>query len=237
MPVLMNNRAKVRKRPQSWLRWGGRALFAVGLILLGYVVFVLVQAKLYDADARRYVSNASLVSQARLHPQSEMRPPESTLIDGELLGHMEIPRLGVSAAVFQGTASRTLRLGVGHIRGTAIPGTPGNSAIAGHRDTFFRALKDIHDGDEIELKTADTSARYLVDWARVVAPGDTSVLDSTNESILTLVTCYPFYFIGASPKRFVVRAHKVPTAMLDRSQTDLPVRGVGPAMPLPGGMK
>ncbi len=229
MPVLMKHRASVRRRPPSWLRWSGRALFAVGLILVGYVALVLVEARLYDTDAKQYVNTALLDSHARSNPQSEIRPAESTLTEGEILGHMEIRRLGVSAAVLQGTASRTLRLGVGHIRGTAIPGTLGNSAIAGHRDTFFRALKDIHDGDEIELKTAGTSTRYLVDWARVVAPGDTSVLDSTNESVLTLVTCYPFYFVGGAPKRFVVRAHKVPTATLDRPQAELP------AMPVPGG--
>lgn len=236
MSVLMKHQVDVRKRPQSWLRWGARALFAVGLVLMGYVALVLVQARRYDADAEQYVNRALLDSNTRINPQ-KMRLPESTLAEGEILGRMEIPRLGVSAAVLQGTASRTLRLGVGHIRGTALPGTPGNSAIAGHRDTFFRALKDIHDGDEIELKTADTSTHYLVDWARVVAPGDTSVLDSTNESVLTLVTCYPFYFVGGAPKRFVIRAHKVPTAMPDRSQAELPVRGTTPAMPLPGGMQ
>lgn len=235
MPVLVNHRASERKRPQSWLRWGARALFVSGLILMGYVAFILVQARLYDADAKQHVNGALSVNQTRLHSLSEMPPPESTFIEGEILGHIEIPRLGVSAAVLQGTAPRTLSLGVGHIHGTAMPGTSGNSAIAGHRDTFFRVLKNIHEGDEIELKTADTSTHYLVDWARVVPPGDTSVLDSTSDSALTLVTCYPFYFIGASPKRFVVRAHKVPTATLDRSQADLPVRG--PAMLLQGEMQ
>ena len=217
MTDLTKPRASVRKQPKSWLRWTGRALFAVGLLLIGYVALVLVQARLYDADAEQYVNRALLDSQARLHPNSEIRLPESKLIEGEILGRMEIPRLGVSAAVLQGTAARTLRLGVGHIQGTAIPGTSGNSAIAGHRDTFFRALKDIRNGDEIALKTAATSTRYLVDWTRVVAPGDTSVLDSTDESVLTLVTCYPFYFVGGASKRFVVRAHKVPTAMLEHT--------------------
>jgi LPXTG-site transpeptidase (sortase) family protein len=204
-------------------------LFAASLVLMGYVALVLVQAKLYNADAEQYVNSALLERHTRINLQSERPPLESALSEGEILGRMEIPRLGVSAAVLQGTASRTLRLGVGHIRGTAIPGTPGNSAIAGHRDTFFRALKDIRDGDEIELKTADTSTRYLVIWARVVAPGDTSVLDATNESVLTLVTCYPFYFIGASPRRFVVRARKVPTATLDSSQGGSPAGANGPA--------
>jgi sortase A len=237
MLVLIKPRASERRLLHLCLRWSGRALVATGVILVGYVAVVQIQAKLYDAAAKQYVSSPLLDSATRQHPQHEMHRPESTLIEGEILGQMEIPRLGLSAAVLQGTTSRTLRLGVGHVQGTAIPGTPGNSVIAGHRDTFFRALKNIHDYDEIELKTAGTSTRYVVDWARVVAPEDISVLGSTSESALTLVTCYPFYFIGASPKRFVVRAHKVPTAMLDRSQGELPARGAGPAMPLPGEMQ
>lgn len=237
MPVVTKLRAGQRRRLRLWLRWAGRALISAGLFSLGYVGLVLVQAKLYDSDAKRYVSRPLSDNQGGLNPQPELRPPESTLVEGEILGHLEISRLGVSAALLQGTTSRTLRHGVGHIQGTAIPGTPGNSGIAGHRDTFFRALKGIHEGDEIELKTANASTRYLVDWARVVPPEDNSVLDPTRESALTLVTCYPFYFIGAAPKRFVVRAHRIPTASLDPTQAGLPVRGVGPAMPLPGGMQ
>lgn len=237
MPVVIKPRAGVRRQLHSWSRWSGRALVAAGLILLGYVALVLVQAKLYDSDAKQFVNRPLLDKEARLNPQPDMRPPEPTLIEGEILGHMEIPRLGVSAAILQGTAPRTLRLGVGHIHGTAIPGTPGNSAIAGHRDTFFRALQNIHDGDEIELKTANTSTRYLVVWARVVGPEDISVLDSTSESALTLVTCYPFYFIGAAPKRFVVRAHKAPAATPERAQAEIPGGGAGPVTPLPGGLR
>jgi len=209
MLVRIKSRAGKRGRLHLWLRWGGRALLATGLILLGYVALVLVQAKRYDSAARQFVNRRLSENQARLNPQPEMRSPEATPMEGEILGHMKIPRLGVSAPVLEGTTSRTLRLGVGHIPGTAIPGTPGNSVIAGHRDTFFRALKNIHDGDEIELKTADTSTRYRVDWARVIAPEDLSVLDPTGESVLTLVTCYPFHFIGAAPKRFVIRAHAI----------------------------
>jgi sortase A len=180
-----------------------------GLVLLGYVALVLVQAKRYDTAARQYENRIWSNNQSRPSPRPAMPPPEATLTEGEILGHLEIPRLGLSAAVLQGTDSRTLRLGVGHIPGTAIPGSPGNSAIAGHRDTFFRALKNIHNGDEIELQTAGTSTRYLVDWTRVVGAEDISVLNATGESVLTLVTCYPFYFIGAAPKRFVVRAHVI----------------------------
>lgn len=237
MAVLTKPRTGKRRRLRLWLRWGGRALIAAGLFSLGFVGLVLVQAKLYDSDAQQYVSRPPSDSQSGLIPQPELRPPESSLIEGQILGHMKISRLGVSAAVLQGTTSRTLRHGVGHIHGTAFPGAPGNSAIAGHRDTFFRALKDVHEGDEIELKTANVSTRYLVDWARVVPPEDNSALDPTRESALTLVTCYPFYFIGAAPDRFVVRAHRIPTAALDPTQDGLQVRGAGPATLLSGGMK
>ena len=103
-----------------------------------------------------------------------------------------------------------LRLGTGHIEGTPLPGDAGNSGIAGHRDTFFRGLKDIRKNDEIQFQTATGLFRYAVDWVKVVAPDDLSVLAPSTESSLTLVTCYPFYFVGPAPKRFVVRAHMDP---------------------------
>jgi sortase A len=238
MPVLTKSRATARKRSQVWLRWLGRTLMSAGLICLAYVGLVSVQARLYDTNAKQYVSRPPSQDQNRgSSPQPELRPPASALIEGQILGHLKISRLGVSAAVLQGTTSRTLRHGIGHIQGTAFPGTAGNSAIAGHRDTFFRALKDVHEGDEIELKTATVSTRYLVDWAKVVPPEDDSVLDSTRESALTLVTCYPFYFIGGAPQRFVVRAHRIPTAALDPTQPGSSLRGSGPATLLPGEMQ
>jgi sortase A len=98
-------------------------------------------------------------------------------------------------------------------------------------------LKGIRAEDEIQLETKDGSTRYFVVWARIVVPEDISVLDSTSESALTLVTCYPFYFVGAAPKRFVVRAHRLPTATVERTGTELPVWGAVPAMPLPGGIQ
>jgi sortase A len=109
--------------------------------------------------------------------------------------------------VLQGTNSRMLRLGPGHIEGTPLPGEGGNSGIAGHRDTFFRGLKDIRKNDEIQFQAATGLFRYQVEWVKVVAPDDLSVLSPSSESALTLVTCYPFYFVGPAPKRFVVRAH------------------------------
>jgi sortase A len=109
-------------------------------------------------------------------------------------------------AILEGTKPQTLRLGVGHIGGTAHPGEPGNIGIAGHRDTFFRDLKDIRASDEIQIQTATGLSRYEVDWVRIVAPGDTRVLAPSAGSAITLVTCYPFHYIGAAPERFIVHA-------------------------------
>jgi sortase A len=197
-----------RRRWHAFFCWSQRALFAAGLILLSYLALVVLQAKLYDLRARQYLDSTAIQQAAR---QQASRPDALSAVaapsEGDILGRLEISRLGVSVAVLQGTKPRTLRLGVGHVAGTALPGQSGNSAIAGHRDTFFRALKEIRRNDEIQLRTATGLSRYEVDWARVVSPGDVAVLAPSNESLLTLVTCYPFYLVGAAPDRFVVRAH------------------------------
>src|SRR5271169_1479521 len=191
--------------PAQWLLRGSQYLFFItGILELGYVGFTLLDARLYQASAKR-----SLETQIQAESKQKAAAPKPAVKNGDVLGRMDIPRLGVSVAVLQGTNSRILRLGVGHIEGTALPGEPGNSAIAGHRDTFFRELKDVHTNDEIELQTANGRFHYQVDWAKVVAPDDTSVLTPSTESALMLVTCYPFYFVGPSPKRFVVRAHQL----------------------------
>ena len=135
--------------------------------------------------------------------------PRAPVVRGAVLGRLEIARLGVSAIVVEGINARTLRRAVGHIPGTALPGESGNVAISGHRDTFFRALKDIRQDDELLLTTLEGSYRYRVESIKVVEPGDMAVLDDSGESVLTLVTCYPFYYVGPAPKRFIVRAHRI----------------------------
>jgi LPXTG-site transpeptidase (sortase) family protein len=191
-------------RVQRFLRWSQRFFFITGVLALVYVGFTLVDARLYQVSAKRSLESQIQVKQE--HPQIQ---PKLAVKKGDVLGRMDIPRLGISVAVLQGSSSRILRLGAGHIEGTPVPGERGNSAIAGHRDTFFRGLKDIHKDDEIQLQTATGLFRYDVEWAKVVEPDDTAVLEpSTTEDTLTLVTCYPFYFVGPSPQRFVVRARK-----------------------------
>jgi sortase A len=119
---------------------------------------------------------------------------------------LRIPKIGLDVPVLRGTDDRTLDIGVGLIEDTADPGAHGNSGIAGHRDGFFRGLKDIAPGDTIRLDTLRGTYVYRVERTWVVRPEDVSVLDPTPEPSLTLVTCYPFYFQGSAPLRFIVRA-------------------------------
>ena len=122
------------------------------------------------------------------------------------LAVLRIPRLGIEAAVLPGTDEWTLNRAVGHIGDTPRPGAEGNSGIAGHRDGFFRALKDAQIGDRVDLETRQGRLTYRIEQTWIVAPEDVWVLDSTPSRSLTLVTCYPFYFVGSAPQRFIVRA-------------------------------
>jgi sortase A len=190
-------------RLRRLLRWTQPLLFTTGILLLGYVGFTLLDARLFQASAKR-----SLETQIQQKKEPHEGQPSAPIKPGDVLGRLDIPRLGLSVAVLQGTRSRVLRLGAGHIEKTPFPGEPGNSGIAGHRDTFFRALKDVRKDDEIQFQTAAGQVRYQVDWVKVVAPDDQTVLAPSTESVLTLVTCYPFYFVGPAPNRYVVRAHQ-----------------------------
>src|SRR6185503_9326892 len=130
--------------------------------------------------------------------------------EGSPLGRIEISRVGLTAMVQEGIDEGTLRRAVGHIPGTPLPGQRGNVALAGHRDTFFRGLRQIRQDDEITLTTLSGSYRYRVESTKVVEPEETEVLSDAENDILTLVTCYPFNFVGSAPQRFIVRAHRIP---------------------------
>lgn len=134
------------------------------------------------------------------------------------LAVLNIPAINLEVPVLEGTDDFTLNRAVGHIEGTPVPGKSGNVGIAGHRDGFFRGLKDIHQGDAIELFTKKDKVRYVVDEIQIVSPEDVSVLRSRSESSLTLVTCYPFYFVGSAPKRYIVHASIVNTRDLSNAQ-------------------
>ncbi len=216
---LIKERALSSARLQEFLRWSRSLFFITGSLALGYVGFTLVEAKLYQASAKqalefqiRVEKTSAVIQPGVILPrviQPRIIQPRPAAKQGDVLGRIDIPRLGMSIAVLQGTNSRNLRLGAGHIEGTPLPGESGNSALAGHRDTFFRGLKNVRTNDEIRFQTATGLFRYAVDWVKIVEPDDITVLEpSSAESALTLVTCYPFYFLGPAPRRFVVRAHR-----------------------------
>jgi sortase A len=146
-----------------------------------------------DTEARKANDTASVVTAA------------GTL----LLGKIEIPSIGLTAMVQEGTGPRVLHLGIGHIEGTSLLGQSGNIGLAGHRDTFFRNLRSIQEGDEITITTLSGSFLYRVDLISIVEPDDSQVLRYSGKDTLTLVTCYPFVFVGPAPKRFIVHARKV----------------------------
>jgi sortase A len=129
---------------------------------------------------------------------------------GAALAKLSIPRLDAEWFVFEGIDKKELRLGPGHLPGTAQPGATGNCVIAGHRDTHFRALKDVRQGDELVVETRAGKFRYRVTNLSVVRPSNTTALAPSSDAVLNLITCYPFYYVGPAPKRFVVRAEKEP---------------------------
>jgi sortase A len=137
-------------------------------------------------------------------------PAQPEIADGNIpLGRIEIASVGLTAMIEEGTSNRTLQRGVGHIIGTALLGNSGNVGLAAHRDTFFRKLRDIQAGDDIKLTTLTGTAMYRVELISIVEPEDSRVLRDDGENILTLVTCYPFSYIGPAPKRFIVRARQM----------------------------
>jgi sortase A len=138
--------------------------------------------------------------------QPGQRASSHPIVEGSPIGLLEIPRLGVSVILLEGTDDETLRFGVGHIKQTALPGETGNVGVAGHRDTFFRALRNTRKGDEIRIMTLKGYFEYRVQSMEIVNPRDTWVLNASSSPSLTLVTCYPFYFIGSAPKRFIVQS-------------------------------
>jgi sortase A len=125
-------------------------------------------------------------------------------------GVLTIPSIDLTVPIFVGTSDLALNRGVGWIEGTAAPGVPGNLGLAGHRDGYFRGVKDLKVDDLIEVQTVDRTVRYRVSEILIVEPSDVFVLEPTDEPSITLVTCYPFYFVGHAPQRYVVKGHLDP---------------------------
>lgn len=143
-------------------------------------------------------------------PTPQGNTPERTAPEaGRPIGVLEIPRLGLSSVVIEGDEAAALILGVGHLSDTPLPWTTGNSVFAAHRDTFFRPLEYIRLNDIIRFTTQDAELEYAVKATKIVGATDVDVLSPTSSSVLTLITCYPFTYIGPAPKRFIVRAERI----------------------------
>jgi len=142
------------------------------------------------------------------------------------LAVLSIPRIGIEVPVFDGTDDLILNRGAGRISGTAKPGQPGNIGIAAHRDGFFRGLKDIRSGDRIELRAQGTQFLYAVDDIEIVQPTDVTVLRNRSTASLTLVTCYPFYFVGDAPQRYIVHASIVDSGKTTASKSNPAVQKI-----------
>jgi sortase A len=177
-------------KTMQWFLW----TFAV--LNIGYWVQVSLKAKWSQSRGARELDRAG----------TEISPPST----GDVVGRLEIPRLSLSAVVFEGADPDVLERGAGHLSGSALPGDRGNTVVAAHRDTFFRSLRGIRVGDVIRIHRPHRDSAYVVQSARVVEPDDVDVLKPTPEPALTLITCYPFRFIGPAPERFVVRATLAP---------------------------
>ncbi|MBZ5727394.1 MAG: class D sortase [Acidobacteriia bacterium] len=195
------------------------AIACLGVYSYAYLARVLYQSyesRLFDRLPERGAAALAaakdqitpIVPAGRTSPESVSSSKRPALT--ALIGRLSVPRLHWSAMVREGIDRNTLQLAVGHIPATPLPGQPGDVGVAGHRDTFFRALKDLRTRDEIQFSTASGDFHYVVESIIVVEPNYVGVLARSSEKVLTLVTCYPFSYIGNAPRRFIVRARQVP---------------------------
>lgn len=176
------------------LEW---VLLAIGVASIGWLVTTEMASSREQAALSRELNR--IVDAAT--PGADIVPTARGLV-----GRIEVPRLKLSALAREGADVETLRRAIGHIPGTALPGALGNAGFAAHRDTFFGPLKSVRHGDEVIVTTTRGVFRYLVTGTQIVEPSDVSVLDPTPDGTLTLVTCYPFDYLGSAPQRFIVRA-------------------------------
>jgi sortase A len=175
----------------SWI------LLIGGILLLGYAGYVVNEASAYQTiETRRFESS---------------KPPVAPriLAEGDVIGEIQVPRLGLKAIVVQGDSRKILRRAVGHLSQTALPGESGNIALAAHRDTFFRPLRLIRAGDIIMFEIPGQQLRYEVESTQVVSPNESGVLQASTGQELTLITCFPFGYLGPAPDRFIVHAREI----------------------------
>jgi len=191
-----------RHRTTTWLSY----LMVLGgafLLYLGARDFL--GSRFGQQDAAEEFDEAPVLAQTQ--PVTTRMPASRPVISqGQAIGKLIIPRLDTELYVVEGDGPRELRRGPGHLTGSALPGDAGNCIIAGHRDTHFRVLKDIRIGDDLFLQTHNGVYVYRVQRTSIVNPTDTTALQDTPDARLNLITCYPFYYVGSAPKRFVVEA-------------------------------
>jgi sortase A len=213
------------------LLWIERLLLSIAAVSLGWYVFAQAAAAREQAslssELERQAASIAVPGSApgAVRPAAGDSHVSGPPAHGALVGRVEVPRLGLSAMAREGVDTRTLKRAVGHVPGTALPGQPGNAAFAGHRDTFFRKLKGVRKGDAIVVTTEAGRYTYTVRETRVVRPSDVSVLDPTGEPAVTLVTCYPFSYIGSAPERFIVRGTLDPADALEGRTGAAPATG------------
>ncbi len=207
--------SRPRTRAQKRLRWLEAFLFLAGFAGLSIWGWSYARTYLYQREADRVLDTqinkrvrpeTATPAQSPTPPRRPAPPPNGTLI-----GRLTIPRVKVRAAVREGADDETLDVALGHIPGTALPGQSGNVGVAGHRDALFRGLRNIRKNDVIHFQTATASYQYLVDSTSIVKPKDVGVLAPGPHSEMTLVTCYPFNYIGSAPDRFIVKARLLET--------------------------
>ena len=190
------------------LRWMQRALFLAGVGCVTWLYVTWKDAAFFQlyarTELREMVNDAKAPSSGLPHAPAAIRPIES------VIGLLDVPRLALSVIAVQGDDDRTLRIAAGHLPDTPMPWEEGNASFAGHRDTFFRALRGSRIGDDVQLATARGTFAYRVTRIRIVAPDDVTVLHVDDGTALTQITCYPFTYTGNAPLRFVVQAERAP---------------------------
>jgi sortase A len=183
-------------------------LAAIAAAALGYCLSVYLYERIFQEHAK-HTFDRKLIEKEQHPVPAPNAPRRERPAEGATVAELVIPRLGLTSIVVEGANAKDLRIAPGHIPGTPLPGESGNVAIAGHRDTFFRPLRFIRKTDTIDLTTFGGEKEYRVVSTEIVDPRDVRVLYPTGRDTLTLVTCYPFNYIGSAPKRFIVRAERV----------------------------
>ena len=193
-------------RSAPLVRLASPVLIAAGLICLAWVGYQTASAAAFRAThVARFAAEAGAPAPSRAAPGAAAAEPD-VVGAGGVIGVLEIPRLGIREVVASGDSDATLKVAIGHLPDTPLPWANGNAVLAAHRDTHFRPLRNIQHGDIIRFKTERGVYEYTVRDRLIVDPDDVWVMEPSKTRRLTLVTCYPFNYVGSAPQRFIVRA-------------------------------